>query len=57
MFGLIYLLFKIMWWLMLTTIWLVVAVFVLLVAMIASATGNRSAGRNVMRSLNWSRMF
>jgi hypothetical protein len=46
MFYLFYALFKLLWFAMLVTIWLVVAAVVVPIALIMAATGNRSATRD-----------
>jgi hypothetical protein len=43
---LFYVLLKLMWFMVLATIWLVVATVIVPVAMIAAATSNRSAARD-----------
>lgn len=57
MFYLIFALVRLMWFLMLATIWLVVAAAILPIALILAVPSNRSAARDCMRVLDWSRMF
>jgi hypothetical protein len=57
MFYLVYALFKLLWFAMLVSVWLVVATVVLPIALIMAATSNRSAARDCLRVLDWSRMF
>lgn len=57
MFYLFYALFKLLWFLMLVSVWLVVATVVLPIALIMAVTSNRPAARDCMRVLDWSRMF
>jgi hypothetical protein len=57
MFYLIYVLFKLLWFALLVSVWLVVAAVVLLIALPMALTGNRTAVRDCMRVLDWSQMF
>jgi hypothetical protein len=57
MFYLFYVLFKLMWFALLVSVWLVVATVMLPLALIMAATINRWAARDCMRVLDWSRMF
>lgn len=52
-----YLIFKLVWFLMLASVWLVVAAVILPIALIMAATRNHSAARDCIRILDWSRMF
>jgi hypothetical protein len=52
MFYLIYVLFKLLWFVMLVSVWLVVAAVMLPIGLIMAATSNRSAARDCMRVLD-----
>jgi hypothetical protein len=56
-FYLFYVLIKLMWFLMVATVWLVVAAVVIPIALFCTATSNRRAARDLMRVLDWSRML
>jgi hypothetical protein len=55
--SLIYMIFKLFWWMLLVEVWLCWALVALTVALIASLTGHDRAARHWMRSLNWRRVF
>ena len=55
--SLIFMIFKLFWWLLLVEVWLWWALVALTGSLIASLTGHDRAARQWMRSLNWRRVF